>query len=97
MFGMFGGNARICGQDARMKIAEGAVLVDVRSPGEFGGGHIEGALNIPVGALGGRLHELQVEREIVVYCASGMRSNSAARGLRAQGFTVHDLGSIRSW
>lgn len=97
MFGLFGGKSRISGTDAREKIAEGATLIDVRSPGEFASGHIDGARNIPVGALGGRMGEIDQDEEVVVYCASGMRSASAAKSLRSAGFTVHDLGSIRAW
>jgi len=80
-------------------INDGGLLLDVRSPGEFSGGHIEGALNIPVGNLQSRLSELGPEdRAIVVYCASGGRSARAAKVLRAKGFNeVHDLGSISNW
>ena len=38
---------RISGGDARVLVSEGAMLVDVRSPGEFSGGHIEGARSLP--------------------------------------------------
>jgi rhodanese-related sulfurtransferase len=80
-------------------INDGGLLLDVRSPGEFSGGHIEGALNIPVGNLQSRLSELGPEdRASVVYCASGGRSARAAKVLRAKGFNeVHDLGSISNW
>ncbi len=96
MFGLFK-KTRISGKEAREKIAGGATLVDVRSSGEFASGHLEGALNIPVGELRSRLDELPAGAEVVVYCASGMRSASAAKRLRSAGFTAHDLGSIRSW
>jgi phage shock protein E len=97
MFGLFQKKARISGAEARVKVADGATLVDVRSPGEFASGHIDGALNIPVSALRRRLDELPSDAEVVVYCASGMRSSSAAKQLRSAGFTAHDLGAIRSW
>ncbi len=82
--------------DARKLVAEGALLLDVRSPGEFAAGHLPGALNIPVGDLGRRAGELGAkDRPLVVYCASGMRSASAAGQLRALGFAaVHDLGGM---
>jgi len=85
--------------DARKLVAEGALLLDVRSPGEFAGAHLPGAVNIPVGEVGGRAAELGPrERPIVVYCASGMRSASAASQLRALGFQhVHDLGGMGRW
>lgn len=89
---------RVSGPVARQKVAEGALLLDVRSEGEFRGGAIPGAKNIPVQALGRRLSELDRARPIVVYCASGMRSASAASMLRKSGFTeVHDLGPAAAW
>ncbi len=98
MVRMRGGEGRVDGAQARALVAEGAQLVDVRTPGEFGGGHIEGAVNIPVHEVAARAGELDRERPVVVYCQSGMRSAGAARALRAAGFTaVHDLGSIGAW
>jgi len=71
-------------------------LVDVRSPAEFAGGHLDGALNIPVGSLPNRLDELgDREKPIVLYCASGMRSLRAEGILKSKGFTqVLDLGAM---
>ena len=84
---------------ARKLLAEGAVLVDVRSPGEFSSGHIDGARNIPVGSLSVRERELgDKDRTVILYCASGTRSAMAKRRLRAAGFSrVLNLGSIRNW
>lgn len=93
------GVSRISGDEARKLVQEGALLVDVRSPGEFAGGHIEGAINIPMQDLKGRLDELGDNRsEIVVYCQSGGRSAIAKRLLERNGFeNVHDLGGIGQW
>jgi rhodanese-related sulfurtransferase len=89
---------RVSGPVAREKVKAGALLLDVRSPGEFRGGAIPGAINIPVQSLGNRLGELDRARPIVVYCASGMRSASAASMLRKSGFSeVHDLGPAAAW
>ena len=90
---------RISGIDARERVANGALLLDVRTTGEFEGGHIKGAINIPIQELPGRLDELGADtQEIVVYCASGGRSNLAKRLLEANGFDdVHDLGGIDDW
>ena len=78
---------------------EGALLVDVRSPGEFSSGHIDGARNIPVDALNARERELGgKDRPVILYCASGARSAMATRRLRAAGFSrVYNLGSISNW
>ena len=80
-------------------VANGALLLDVRSPGEFSGQHLKGAVNIPVGELQSRLAEVgDKSRTVVVYCASGMRSKAAMGTLQAAGFEdVHDLGSWRNW
>ncbi|MGB5546520.1 MAG: rhodanese-like domain-containing protein [Polyangiales bacterium] len=90
---------RITGTDARSLVADGAVLVDVRSTGEFSGGHIEGALNIPIQELSGRIGELgDKSGPIVLYCQSGSRSLMAKRLLEKNGFTdVHDMGGMSHW
>jgi phage shock protein E len=85
--------------EVRALVAGGARLVDVRSSGEFGSGHLPGAVNIPVGELPARLNEVGArERPVVVYCRSGARSASAAGLLRRAGFgAVHDLGPMSRW
>jgi len=90
---------RISGGEARELVADGAALVDVRSPEEFSGGHIDGAINIPVQELSGRMGELGDKTgEVVLYCRSGSRSAMAKRMLEGNGFTnVHDLGGIGRW
>jgi phage shock protein E len=70
----------------RATIAAGAKIVDVRTPGEFGGGAYPGAVNIPLHELRGRLAEIPKDRPVVVYCASGVRSASAARILARAGY-----------
>lgn len=81
------GSARGNVAGAREKIKAGALVLDVRTPGEYQAGHYEGAMNIPVQDLKSRLGELKdKQRAIVVYCASGMRSASAAKILTAAGF-----------
>lgn len=82
----------------RAALENGAMLVDVRSSGEFASGHLDGAINIPVGELERRTDELgNTDALIVLYCASGARSASARRALAGRGFTnVLDLGSIRN-
>ena len=83
---------------AKQLVASGAALIDVRSPGEFSSGHITGAKNVPVGDLARRASEIPKEKDVIVYCASGMRSASAARTLKGLGFgKVHDLGAMSRW
>lgn len=80
-------------------VAQGARLVDVRSPGEYAAGHIDGAINIPVDQIGNRASSLDPkDRPVVVYCASGTRSAMARRTLRSAGFTqVFNLGPMSRW
>ena len=69
-------------------VKEGAVIVDVRSPGEFQGGHIKGSINISVDTLNNNLNKLKnKEQTIITCCASGMRSASAKSILKSQGYT----------
>ena len=85
------------GPTARKLVAAGAILVDVRSPGEFAAGHLEGARNIPVGELSSRLGELPKDKPIVVYCAVGARSATAAGLLAEAGYDVRNLGKMAAW
>jgi len=91
-------SGRIRPEDARKLIAEGARLVDVRSADEFAGGHLPGAVNLPLAALRADPGQLPAATPIIVYCRSGARSALAARALRAAGRReVHDLGAMANW
>jgi phage shock protein E len=70
-------------------IKEGAVVIDVRSAGEFSGGHIEGAINIPHTVIADKIaqHEIDKTKNIVVYCQSGARSSAAKKSLVSKGYT----------
>lgn len=69
------------------------LLVDVREPYEYKGGHVKGTKNIPLGQITQRLGELPREREIVLICRSGHRSLMAARKLKKLGY--ERVGSVR--
>jgi rhodanese-related sulfurtransferase len=86
-------------KEAHQWVESGARLVDVRTPDEYAAGHIEGAVNIPVQELPGRVDELAPkDAPVVVYCRSGARSASARRTLEAAGYTkVLDLGPMSRW
>ncbi len=75
------------------------VVLDVRTASEYSEGHIEGALNIPVQELEGRLGELDAGSEFLVYCRSGSRSSSAVQVMRAYGFEkVYNMREgLTSW
>ena len=85
-------------QIVRTKIEEGAKIVDVRTSGEFAGGHYPNAVNIPLQEISSRLSEFGAKtKPVIVYCASGARSGSAKSMLEENGFTdVTNGGSVFS-
>jgi phage shock protein E len=88
---------RISGAHAKKLIAEGAVLVDVRTPDEYDDKHLPGALNIAVDEIDARSGELPKDKPLVLYCQSGARAHRAATTLTKKGFAVHELGGIADW
>ena len=73
--------------DLKQLVKEGAVILDVRTKGEYSGGHIKGSVNIPLQSLGSQHSKLKKDKPIITCCASGMRSGSAKSLLKSQGFT----------
>ena len=67
-------------------VKQGAVILDVRSKGEYQGGHIKGSVNIPVDVLRNNLNKLSKDKTIITCCASGMRSATAKSILKSNGF-----------
>lgn len=65
---------------------EDLIVLDVREPAEFAFGHIEGAVSIPLGELEQRADELDLDKEVVVICRTGSRSDFAAKQLAEKGF-----------
>ena len=93
---------RISATQAHTMMSELAefTLLDVRSPQEFRGQRIEGALSIPANEISARAATLLPDknRVILVYCQSGRRSAAAARELVRLGYlNVYDFGGIRGW
>ena len=67
---------------------QGAIILDVRSKGEYSGGHINGSMNISVDTLSSNLSKLKDKNKtIITCCASGMRSASAKNILKSNGYT----------
>jgi len=84
--------------EAREMVANGAQLVDVRSPQEFAMGAIPGSKNLPLQAIHLAEEHLDKTKPVIVYCASGMRSGQALGVLSQMGFNaVHNLGSINKY
>ena len=72
--------------DYKELLKQGATIIDVRSKGEYQGGHIKGSVNIPLNNLQGHLSKLKKDKPIITCCASGMRSSSAKSILQSHGF-----------
>jgi len=73
-------------------VGERPFLLDVRTPQEFSGGHIPGAVNIPVDELRSRLGELPRDRRIAAYCQVGQRGYLATRILLRSGYSAVNVG-----
>jgi len=80
--------SRLTGIKLQKTLESGALVIDVRSPQEYAGGHFSTAINIPYNRVQERLGELgkDKKRPIVLYCYAGSRSAAAERTLRANGF-----------
>lgn len=81
--------------DFAQLVKDGAIILDVRTKGEYAGGHIKNSLNISVDQLSNNLSKLKDKNKpIITCCASGMRSASAKNMLKANGYTeVYNGGS----
>jgi len=78
-------------------VEKGAIIIDVRSPGEFAGGHIKGAKNIPLNEIGAKINEIKkLNKPIIACCASGMRSSQATSVLKQNGVEAINGGGWQS-
>ena len=81
------------------KSDDSAYVLDVRSPEEYAGGHVPGAVNIPYDQIASRLAEVPKDKDVVLYCKSGRRAGIAAEVLAGQGYErlQHLEGDIVAW
>lgn len=87
----------VSAQLARKHLAEGALVIDVRSLEEFRGGHLPNALNIPLGELRESLprHVKDKNQVLLLHCLTGTRSGIASQQLKSVGYAnVFNLGSF---
>jgi len=84
--------------DARALLQKGGRVIDVRTQAEYQGGHLEGAVNLPLAELGERVAREfpNLDTPLLLHCASGARSAAGQRLLQKLGYTaVVNLGSYR--
>ena len=72
--------------DYKQLMKNGAQIIDVRTPGEFQGGHIKGAVNIPLQNISSQMSRIRRDKPVITCCASGMRSASAKSILLSSGY-----------
>ena len=78
-------------------LAKGAVIIDVRNPGEFAARNHKGSINIPLQEIAAKMDEIKAhQKPIVVCCASGVRSASAKSMIAKAGIEVENAGSWRA-
>lgn len=94
------GEHHIISVDEFAKRPDGVQLVDVRTPGEWQGGIIEGALlyDISSADFEKKIATLDKAEPVYVYCAVGGRSGAASEMMKKMGYTVYDLkGGMGAW
>lgn len=80
--------------DYKELLEAGAIIVDVRSAGEFKQGHIKGSVNIPLDQIGTKIAFLQGKNvPVITVCRSGNRSGAAAGVLKNNGIEVYNGGA----
>jgi rhodanese-related sulfurtransferase len=96
------GSTLVSVTEAVMLMSRKQVLVlDVREPDEFKLGHLQGARNVPLSQLAGRIKELEKfkDKPVLLVCERGNRTRAAVKVLKAQQFTaLHQLkGGMQAW
>lgn len=78
--------------EALKLLDQGALLVDVRTQGEWDEGHGPDSILLPLDQLAARIGELPKDQPILLCCRSGARSGQAAGWLSQQGYQAYNLG-----
>ena len=89
-------SGQISAEAARAHLKNGALVVDVRSPGEFASGHLPVAINLPLDEIESALPRRVKDKNqvLLLHCLSGTRSGMAKNKLKQMGYlNVHNLGS----
>ena len=78
-------------------VANGAVIIDVRTVGEFSSGHIQGSKNIPLDTLTSKIQDIKkMNKPVIACCRSGMRSAQATSILKQNGIEAINGGGWES-
>ncbi|MDG1477603.1 MAG: rhodanese-like domain-containing protein [Vicingaceae bacterium] len=79
--------------DCHELLANGAVLIDVRTPAEYANGKPKNSKNIPLDTIGGKIDNIKkLNKPIVLCCQSGMRSGRATSILKREGIEAYNGG-----
>jgi len=79
-------------------LGDGALVIDVREDDEYTGGHVAGALHMPLTTVPDQLHAFPDGQPFFVICAVGARSGRAVQFLRAQGLDATNVtGGTKAW
>jgi len=98
MFGLGSKIESISTDNIKREMDNGAILVDIRNKEYFDSGHIQGAINIPIGSLAFNTGKLDKSKTILVICYVGGSSKMAASILRKAGFNSKNvLGGMEAW
>lgn len=91
---LFGGSS----VDYKALVENGAVIIDVRSTGEFRSGHVKGSKNYPLDQLRSKVNEIKkLNKPVITVCLSGGRSSAAKSILAAAGVEVYNGGGWASF
>jgi phage shock protein E len=75
-------------------VKQGAIIIDVRTIGEYKSGHIKGSRNIPLDSIKGKLAEIRkLQKPVITVCRSGARSGMAKSILLANGMVAYNGGA----
>ncbi len=75
-----------------------ATVIDVREPEEYAAAHVAGTQLVPMRELGNRLHEIDRNRPVYLFCRSGSRSGMVTRALAGAGVAaVNVRGGLEAW
>lgn len=87
---LFGSKSEV---DYKDLVSNGAMIIDVRTPGEFSGGHVRSAMNIPLDVIRSKVSELKSKNvPVITCCRSGARSRSAKSILADAGIECYNGG-----